>query len=194
MENKTSHKEADDEEIVVLLRSLRVEATPEAYFEERFLYEFHERLAHEVVNRPARTLLWEHLQQVLSNIGRRRLIWGASSVSFGALCLGLLFSLQGRVASRHQAAESIAVQSLMPGASAATAEAAVRTTVHPHATRRSFTERLLATRSEDTAASYLNWGVAEDDMNHAGMFSQPSFPGSFEWDASVPDLLMHVVH
>lgn len=191
MENKTSHNEADNEELVVLLRTLRVEATPEAYFEERFLYEFHERLAQEVVSRPARVLLWEHLLQALSNIGRRRLLWGASSVSLGALCLGVIFTQQTRQRPHLHAAEAIAVQSFMPSAASSSAEDAVRTTVHPRVTRRNFTERLLATRAGE-ASSYLNWGVADEDTERAGMFSQPSFPGNIEYD--LPDMMLHIAH
>lgn len=81
-------------DLVALLATLRKEATPEANFEERFLYDFHERIAREAVCRPARTLLWEHIRQFLSNLGGRKLAYSASTLGAGVLALGL-YSLQG---------------------------------------------------------------------------------------------------
>ena len=43
-----------EEEIIALLGSLKKEPTPEADFEERFLCDFHELVAREVVCTPAR--------------------------------------------------------------------------------------------------------------------------------------------
>lgn len=192
MENKTSCKEAGDEELVILLRALRVEAVPEAHFEERFLYEFHERLAHEAVCRPARVLLWEHLLQMLSNFGRRRLLWSASSLSVGALCLSSLLWMQGGRRAHPAVASEYAVQSLMPSAASARAEDTVRTTVRPRAARKNYTERLLAVRAGE-GAPYLNWAGANEDADRAGMHAQPTFDVA-EYDTSMPDLLMHVAH
>lgn len=77
----------DDGELVALLASLRVEAAPEADFEARFLYDLRERIAREVVCCPARTLLWEHILQFLTNLGRRRrLAFGATACGAFALC------------------------------------------------------------------------------------------------------------
>ncbi len=76
-------------ELLTLLSSLKVEATPEADFESRFLYDFHERVARESVCRPARRLLWDHLLQCFSCFGRRRrLAYGASTLGVGALAVG----------------------------------------------------------------------------------------------------------
>ncbi len=75
-------------ELLTLLSSLKVEATPEADFESRFLYDFHDRVARESVCRPARRLLWEHLLQFASNFGRRGLAYGASTLGIGALAVG----------------------------------------------------------------------------------------------------------
>ncbi len=92
MEEKTTDTAGtdgiSDTELLALLSSLKVEATPEADFESRFLYDFHERIARESVCRPARRLLWEHLLQYLSNFGRRRLAYGASTLGVGALAIG----------------------------------------------------------------------------------------------------------
>lgn len=80
----------DDTEIIMLLRTLRIEATREMNFEERFMYDFRERLVREAACRPARVLLWEHLLQMLGNVGRRRfLMWGGATASL-LLCVGVL--------------------------------------------------------------------------------------------------------
>lgn len=77
----------DERELVALLAALRVEAAPEADFEARFLYDLRERIAREVVCCPARTLLWEHIIQFLTNIvRRRRLAFGATACGAFALC------------------------------------------------------------------------------------------------------------
>lgn len=78
-----------ESDLLSLLASMRKEAVPEAHFEERFLYDFRERVAREAVCRPARLLLWEHLRQILSNLGGRKLAYGASTLGAGALALGL---------------------------------------------------------------------------------------------------------
>ena len=74
--------------LVAVLASLRVSQTPEAGFEERFLYDFHERIAREAVCCPARHRLFEHLLQMLENFGRRRLAYGASTLGVGVLAVG----------------------------------------------------------------------------------------------------------
>lgn len=85
-----SDSTANDEQLAQLLVSLRVTATPEADFEERFLYDFHERIARETVCCPARYRLLEHLQQMLLNFGPRRLAYGASSLGLGVLAFGFM--------------------------------------------------------------------------------------------------------
>ncbi|MBR5523099.1 MAG: hypothetical protein IKV82_06510 [Akkermansia sp.] len=93
MENPHTEKASagplSETELVALLAGLRKEATPEANFEERFLYDFHERIAREAVCRPARKLLWEHIRQFIANFGGRKLAYGASTLGAGALALGL---------------------------------------------------------------------------------------------------------
>lgn len=92
-EKMTELSREAEAELVQLLASLRVEATPEASFEERFLYDLHEKVAREAVCRPARALLWEHLLQLFTNFGPRKLAYGASTLGIGALTIGL-FSWQ----------------------------------------------------------------------------------------------------
>lgn len=78
---------ATEEQLTQLLATLRVETTRESGFEERFLYDFHERVAQAAVVRPARYQLWEHLMQALINFGGRRLAYGASSLGIGAFAV-----------------------------------------------------------------------------------------------------------
>lgn len=89
---KASDSTATEEQLTQLLATLRVETTREAEFEERFLYDFHERVAMAAVVRPARYQLWEHLMQALTNFGGRRLAYGASSLGIGALAV-VLFAI-----------------------------------------------------------------------------------------------------
>ncbi|MBQ2813822.1 MAG: hypothetical protein IJE66_02290 [Akkermansia sp.] len=84
-ENKQNTSEA---ELLALLATLRVESTPEANFEERFLYDFHERVVRETVCCPAHRRVWEHVMQILTNFGRRRLVYGASTLGVGVLAVG----------------------------------------------------------------------------------------------------------
>lgn len=77
-----------EERLLMLLASMKEEATPEAAFEERFVYDFHERIARETVCCPAHRRMWEHVLQILSNFGLRRLAYGASTLGIGALAVG----------------------------------------------------------------------------------------------------------
>lgn len=96
--------------------------TPEADFEERFLYDFHERVACAAVCRPARMHLWEHLMQALANFGTRRLAYGASTLGVGVLAMGYVImpgqetqpaGLAGAALSRFDSS----ISSLTPGLS-----------------------------------------------------------------------------
>lgn len=195
MENKTSFRQVDDQELVVLLRTLRVEATPEAHFEERFLYDFRERLVREAVCRPARTLLWENFLQYLRNFGRRRLAWGASSFGLGVLCLGALTWLHGGNSARMAGGSykvPMGAQSLMP--EEAQAESAVHTTVRRRSNRRAYTETLADIRSVDDSSYYLAGG-GEDDMERLPYFSDGSVMGGLDAaSSSMPDMMLHVAH
>ncbi len=76
-----------ESELLGFLASLKAEPTPEADFEGRFLYDLRERLARETVCCPARRLLWDHLMQLLANVGLRKLACGASALGLGAFAL-----------------------------------------------------------------------------------------------------------
>lgn len=79
-----------EEQLLKLLEEMRVSATPEADFEERFLYDFHELVARETVCRPAHHHVMEHLLQALGNFGMPRLAFGASSLGVAALAIGFV--------------------------------------------------------------------------------------------------------
>lgn len=194
MENDTTRKQAEEQELIVLLRALRVEAAPEAHFEERFLYDFRERLVREAVCRPARMLLWEHLLHAISNFGRRRLLWGASSFGLGMLCLGTLAWQHSGGSARSVVAQSsygspVEPQPLM--ANRASAEDVVRTTVRRRTSRRAYTESLAA-RTGD--AGFASAG-GEDDWERLPFSSLSDSLGRFDADMSMSsDLMMHVAH
>ncbi len=77
-----------ESELVGLLASMKVEPAPEADFETRFLYDLRERLARESVCCSARRLLWDHILQMFSSFGPRKLAYGASTLGLGALAAG----------------------------------------------------------------------------------------------------------
>lgn len=188
MEHDTSNKEAGDEELVVLLRTLRVEAVAEAHFEERFLVEFRERLAREAVCRPARTLLWEHLVQMVTNMGRRRLAWGVSAVTLSAVCLSMLMLYQERPT---HTARSMRLQMLMPEASSS--EDVVRTPVYSHTMPKNYTDRILASRPANSSA-YWKWVGGVDELEPAKFpFATPSVAAGTEHDSSfTPDIIQNI--
>lgn len=86
--NIGSEQNDADARLVALLATLKQDVTPEAGFEDRFLYDFHERVARETVCCPAHRRLWEHLLQYLCNFGMRRLAYGASTLSVCAVAVG----------------------------------------------------------------------------------------------------------
>lgn len=191
MEKEPPHNRqiSEHEELIVLLRSLRIEATAEAHFEERFVYDFHERLVHEAVSRSARSLMWEHILHILDNIGGRRLAWSLSSFGVGALCMGVLFWQHGGAGKRALASQEWALggsaPTLRPGAS----QDVVCTSVQ-HSKRKAFTERLMAARlSEPT---YL---AAEDDAEApAYYFSTSTAAEDIGPGISIPGLAPHLAH
>lgn len=112
-----SHTDAD-KQLIALLATLKAEPTPEADFESRFLYDFHERVARETVCCPAHRRVWEHLQQMLANFGLRRLAYGASTLGVGALAVGYIAlpeenAAMAEAAPRHNRFERT-VNSLAP--------------------------------------------------------------------------------
>ena len=76
-----------EENLVALLATLKVEAVEEADFEGRFLCDFHDRVAREMVCCPARRRLLAHLLQMVDNFGRGRLAFGASALGLGVLAI-----------------------------------------------------------------------------------------------------------
>lgn len=181
MPNNKAHKQLEITEISILLREMRLEATPEADFEERFMTDFRERMAREAVCRPARVLLWEHISLIIDNLGRRRLAWGAASVSACAVALGVLVWQQevspglrpaeARMASAYRSEEI--TQPLMPAE--AVAGAAVRTTV-THRSARSYSDAMMAAfggeGSTYPAPPYA--GMPPENMSQGYFFNEPS--------------------
>ena len=80
-----------EEQLVALLATLKVEQVKEADFEGRFLEEFHERVARETVCCPARRRLFDHIMQMLENIGRGRQAFGVSAA--GRAIVAVAFAL-----------------------------------------------------------------------------------------------------
>lgn len=188
MEKDTPHTQQtpEHEELIVLLQCLRIEATPEAHFEERFIYDFHERLAHAAVTRSARSLMWEHLLHLLDNLGGRRLAWSLSSFGVGALCMGVLFWQYGGAGKRAlvgQVWES--ASALRPGAS----QDVVCTNVQ-RCKRKAYTERLMAARLSEP--SYL---ASEDEMEAPSYyFSTSTAAEDSGLGISIPGLAPHLAH
>lgn len=91
MQNSRPNPEIDEHaELTDLLRSLRTEPTPEAHFEERFIADFHDRLAERIVYKPICSLLWDHVVLYFSNMSKWRLFWGLSTCYTGLVVMGLL--------------------------------------------------------------------------------------------------------
>ncbi len=156
MEKHLSQSGQDDEqqELRILLRSLLVEATPEACFEERFLYDFRERVVRETVCRSTRSLLWEQVVMFMDRVGIRRIALGASTFSLGALCAGVWIWQQGgssspAIASVAPCALEESARSLRPG----DAQGVVGTTVQRVSPRRRSSAFFTALAEEEDATS-----------------------------------------
>ncbi len=89
MDSRTKDTIAEAQ-LLSLLASLKVEETPEADFEERFLYDFHNRVVRETVCCPAHLRAWEHVLQYLTNFGKKRILFGASTLGVGVLAMGMM--------------------------------------------------------------------------------------------------------
>lgn len=77
-----------EERLVELLVLLREEPVAEADYEERFVQNLRDRIARDAVCCPARTLLWEHIKQRISNISLRKWVWG-TGICCGVGVLGV---------------------------------------------------------------------------------------------------------
>lgn len=184
MENEPPHtrRKVDPQEIRILLSALRVEATPEAHFEERFLYDFRERLAHEAVCRPARTLLWEHLLMLLDNLGGRRLALGASSFGLGALFIGLLTwetTPVPQAIAAHMCELEKSAAALRPGSS----HDVVCTSV-TRGKRRAYTESSIAMQANDASYSV----DAIDDYDPSSSYANPTSAWEESGNLGLPGL------
>ncbi|MDO4221918.1 MAG: hypothetical protein Q4C88_07350 [Akkermansia sp.] len=97
--------ENQEARLVAVLASMKVQITPEADFEERFLYHFHERVTQEIVCTPAHRRALDHILQAFQNFGMRKIAYGSSALGVGALALGF-FSVQDSqengLASNHR--------------------------------------------------------------------------------------------
>lgn len=190
MDKEPAHtqQEIEHEELIVLLRSLRLEATPEAHFEARFIYDFRERLAREAVCRPARSLMWEHILQLVNNFGGRRLAWSLSSFGVGALCMGALFWQYGGPGKRALASQvwelGGSASTLRPGAS----QEVVCTSVS-HSRRKPYTERLMAARMSEPL--YL---ATEEDADTPSYYFSSAAAEESGLGISVPGLAPHLAH
>lgn len=92
MASRTNHANRQSEQdrdarLGELLSILKQEPEPEANFEERFLYNFKDKLAQELVRKPARSLLWEHIATFL---GHRRAVAYSTASTAGALALAIV--------------------------------------------------------------------------------------------------------
>lgn len=86
---KESDTDSREAQLLALLATMKVEATPEADFEERFLYHFHERVTQEIVCAPAHRRALDHILQALRNFGFGKIAFGSSALGIGALAIGL---------------------------------------------------------------------------------------------------------
>lgn len=108
-------------QLLSLLASLKAEETPEANFEERFLYDFRNRVVLDTVCSPAHLRAWEHILQYLTNFGKKRLLFGASTLGVGVLTMGMMIvpSTDDETDARVLVAKRFddTVSSLVPGLS-----------------------------------------------------------------------------
>ena len=182
MATDPSHRRVDLEEIRVLLSTLRVEVTPEAHFEERFLYDFRERLAKEAVCRSARSLFWEHVVMAFDNFGGRKWAFGATSFGLGALLIGALawnqpMSVPTGAVVVCELEKSAA--SLRPGSSQGVVCTSVR-----HAARKAYTSGLSFAAPVDTA--YL--AEADDEMDMRSVQGVQEGAGLWDADATASEI------
>lgn len=189
---KVPGQKPDDAEITLLLRTLRIEVSHEANFEERFMYDFRERLAREAVCRPARLLLWEHLLHLLTNVGRRRIWWSSASAA-ALLCVCAVAwyqSVPGGEGSRFSRARTAASAFTPPVISgdAASAEDVAHIIVNRRAARKSYAEQLMVSRLPEGESYSL--GMAEEPESAALYNEAMPLPGSpyAEGEWSLPEM------
>ena len=172
MDKESAHSGEQDEtqELTALLRVLRVEATPEAYFEERFLQDFRRRVEREMVCRPMHSLVWEHISMLMDHFGMRRVALSASAFGLGALCVGTLVwrSAPSTVVKGENLCElESRANSLQPGVS----RQVVSTTVHTGRARRVPKRNVVVLVDDEEDPLYAGTGL-EDTTLH-GISTNP---------------------
>lgn len=97
---------ADEAELVALISQLRLEQTPEADFEERFVCDLRDRIVRDAACCPARFRLFEHLCLFFR---RHLLSSGASALGVGALAVGCfsVWPSEERTPARTAASSSV---------------------------------------------------------------------------------------
>ncbi len=98
-------KNLSDDQLTSLLASLYQEPVKEAHFEERFIANFHERVAANAVCGTARHLVWEHLVQMFRNFGMGRIALASSSLM--ALAIVGVSVLDGEASPESRSSERL---------------------------------------------------------------------------------------
>ncbi len=178
MDKESAHSGEQDEtqELAALLRVLRVEATPEAYFEERFLQDFRRRVEREVACRPMRSLIWEHIAMLMNNLGMRKVAFGASAFGLGALCVGALVwrsTPSTIMAAEHLCELESRANSLQPGVS----RQVVSTTVHTGRARRAPKRNVVVLVDEEEDPLYVGSGLEDTTLHGIGTNPWPEDAG-----------------
>lgn len=163
---KSGEQNDDVRELTVLLRTLWVETTREAHFEDRFINDFRRRVERELVCRSARSVLWEHLVMFMNSLGVKRLALGASAFSLGALCVGVLVWQQGGPTRQTEVTPLCELESraksLRPGSS----QQVVRTAVHTGKFRRAANHSIVVLADGEEDPLYVG-NTAEEDALYA---------------------------
>lgn len=159
---ESGKKDDSAQELTALLQILWVETTHEAHFEDHFICDFRQRVERELVCRPARSVLWEHIVMFLDSLGMRRVALGASAFSLGALCVGAFAWQQsepGKSAATTQLCElESRANSLRPGVS----QQVVRTAVHTGKSRFIAKNNIIVLADEEEDPFYVG-SAAEDE-------------------------------
>ena len=175
-DSQNSRQTEDSQQLTELLRTLLLEAAPEAHFEERFLYDFRERIAREAVCRPLRSILWVHLLMALDSWGGRKLAFGISTFSMGVLCASVYVWQQSgetEALSSPLCALEQSASSLRPGTSRGVVCTSVRRS------RRQNSPFLASIDSEEDSSSYSqhdDWASSfSSDASEDALHDAPDF-------------------
>ena len=176
---ESGEKDDNAQELTALLRAMWVESTHEAHFEERFICDFRERVERELVCRPARSVLWEHMVMFLDSLGMRRVALGASAFGLGALCVGVFAWQQSGLvrpsATTHLCELESRANSLRPGVS----QQVVRTAVRTDKSRRTARNGIVALVDEEEDPLYVG-STTEDETLYTPVHSS-FIEGGQDW-------------